>query len=438
LRAVTQTGTAGAKQESYTYDTAGNTLTRTREGRSQDLAWDVEGRLESVTEDSQKTSYVYNAEGERLIRRDPTGTTLYLNGTEIRLAKAGGAVTGTRYYTFDERTVAARTTRGVSFFTSDQQGTAQVQVDATSMAVTRRRLTPFGQERGTAAQGWVGERGFVNGTSDDSTGLIHLGAREYDPLIGRFISVDPLFDTEDPLSWNGYAYADSNPVTFNDADGQNCHSVESCAAMYPAKKKTTKKTKPKTTKKASRISTINNINRFVTAVVSSLVSAVKKAVELFRELRKDAQLANVAKKRRDRIKAEKNLKKHGTPDKYKWARAAGKSKLVRFMKGLGVVGGIVTFATHYYNDEYALEAAGNTAIEVGAASVGAAAGMRAGASLGAVCGPGAPYCMPAFAVVGGAGGSYGGALLGEYVTGRIKSWWHPTSGRIQGWIRRRF
>ena len=192
LRAVTQTGTAGAKQESYTYDTAGNTLTRTREGRSQDLAWDVEGRLESVTEDSQKTSYVYNAEGERLIRRDPTGTTLYLNGTEIRLAKAGGAVTGTRYYTFDERTVAARTTRGVSFFTSDQQGTAQVQVDATSMAVTRRRLTPFGQERGTAAQGWVGERGFVNGTRDDSTGLVHLGAREYDPVIGRFISVDPL------------------------------------------------------------------------------------------------------------------------------------------------------------------------------------------------------------------------------------------------------
>ncbi|WP_240361051.1 RHS repeat-associated core domain-containing protein [Streptomyces clavuligerus] len=39
----------------------------------------------------------------------------------------------------------------------------------------------------------------MGGTDDTkSTGLTHLGAREYDPSIGRFISADPLLQTSIP------------------------------------------------------------------------------------------------------------------------------------------------------------------------------------------------------------------------------------------------
>ncbi|WUP09261.1 hypothetical protein OHA28_38385 [Streptomyces sp. NBC_00269] len=38
-----------------------------------------------------------------------------------------------------------------------------------------------------------GTRGYVGGTTDP-TGLTHLGAREYDPNLGSFISVDPVID----------------------------------------------------------------------------------------------------------------------------------------------------------------------------------------------------------------------------------------------------
>ncbi|MFD3472245.1 RHS repeat-associated core domain-containing protein [Streptomyces sp. NPDC058682] len=47
------------------------------------------------------------------------------------------------------------------------------------------------------------ERGFVGGTRDRTTGLTHLGAREHDPVLGRFIAVDPLMVTDDPRLLHG-------------------------------------------------------------------------------------------------------------------------------------------------------------------------------------------------------------------------------------------
>ncbi|MEU3735434.1 RHS repeat-associated core domain-containing protein, partial [Streptomyces sp. NPDC033538] len=89
----------------------------------------------------------------------------------------------------------------------------------TTLAVTRRRQLPFGQLRSEHSEAMPGTRGFVSGT-EDPTGLTHLGAREYDPALGSFISVDPLLDIDDPLQMNAYAYANSRPVTASDPDGK--------------------------------------------------------------------------------------------------------------------------------------------------------------------------------------------------------------------------
>ena len=60
----------------------------------------------------------------------------------------------------------------------------------------------------------------VHGGTLDSTGLTHLGAREYDPSTGRFISDDPVTDTNDPQQINGYTYANGAPATMSDQDGR--------------------------------------------------------------------------------------------------------------------------------------------------------------------------------------------------------------------------
>ncbi|MEV6591637.1 polymorphic toxin-type HINT domain-containing protein [Streptomyces acidicola] len=211
---------SAAGRTSYTYDPSGNTDVRTIGGKAQDLDFNAEGSLEKVTEaDRTTTQYLNDADGNRLIRRDATGTTLYLGETELRLGKASGKVEATRYYTHGGQAVAVRTTAGLTWIASDHNGTASVQVDAATQAVTRRQMTPFGEDRGQAATAWVGERGFVGGT-EDPTGLTHLGAREYDASTGRFVSVDPVADVKDPQQINGYAYSNNNPVTFADPDGR--------------------------------------------------------------------------------------------------------------------------------------------------------------------------------------------------------------------------
>ncbi|MFE1291739.1 RHS repeat-associated core domain-containing protein [Streptomyces sp. NPDC058751] len=214
---------AGTKTgaSSYTYDGAGNTQTRTLDNQTQKLDWGLEGGLASVTAaDKTTTSFLDDADGNRLIRRDSTGTTLYLGETELRLDKASGTVVATRYYSHNGKTVAVRTPTGLTWITSDHNGTGNVQIDAATQALTRRQSMPFGEQRGSGATtAWVGDRGFVGGTQDP-TGLTHLGARDYDPATGRFVSVDPVADFKDPQQINGYAYSSNNPVSFADPDGK--------------------------------------------------------------------------------------------------------------------------------------------------------------------------------------------------------------------------
>ncbi|MEU7959808.1 polymorphic toxin-type HINT domain-containing protein [Micromonospora humida] len=110
-----------------------------------------------------------------------------------------------------------------------EDGTAQETIDASTLASTRRKFTPYGQARGTQPSVWPGQKGFVGGTIDSSTGLTHLGAREYEPGTGRFVSVDPIVDFTDPQQMQGYAYANNSPVSFSDASGLRFCADDNCS-----------------------------------------------------------------------------------------------------------------------------------------------------------------------------------------------------------------
>ncbi len=217
LTSLTTTDAAGSRTESYGYDATGNTTTRP----GQDLTWDAEGHLATVTEDGKTTSYLYDTAGNRLIARTPTETTLYLGHTEITLATGSDEPKATRYIPLGGGHTAIRSDDGTFAFTiGDHHGTGELAVQATTLALTQRRTLPFGALRGTTPTTWPGTKGFVGGTDDSkSTGLTHLGAREYDPDLGRFISVDPILDLADPQQMNGYNYGNDNPATLSDPDG---------------------------------------------------------------------------------------------------------------------------------------------------------------------------------------------------------------------------
>ncbi|MFB6622110.1 RHS repeat-associated core domain-containing protein [Streptomyces sp. NPDC056374] len=216
LPSVAQTG-VDPRTDTYTYDAAGNTETR-KIGNAdlETLVWDHEGHLKSTTKVTNTTSYLYDTEGQRLLRRDSTGTTLYLPGGNELHKDAAGKVSGTRYY----GGVAMYKGGKLTFLLADHHGTGTTQIkDDSTQAVTRRKTTIFGAPRGTQPTDWIGDKGFVGGTKDPDTSLTHLGAREYDPAIGRFISVDPILDLNDPQQSQGYSYGNNNPMSFSDPSG---------------------------------------------------------------------------------------------------------------------------------------------------------------------------------------------------------------------------
>ncbi|MFF2165528.1 RHS repeat domain-containing protein [Streptomyces sp. NPDC058175] len=223
------TRTTGPKTNTYDYDKNGNTKSRPGTSAQQTLAWNSEGKLAKTTEGTAETSYLYDASGELLIRRakGDGDTVLYLGGAEVRLTVKGTTKTlsGTRYYTGAGQTIAVRTavsgTAGtkLSFLAADHHGTSSVSLDATTYAITKRYTSPFGETRGTKPTNWPDDKAFLGAPADSDTGLTHIGAREYDPGIGQFISVDPLLTLDQHQSLNGYGYANQHPTTSSDPTG---------------------------------------------------------------------------------------------------------------------------------------------------------------------------------------------------------------------------
>lgn len=256
VSSVTTRGPTGSSVDSFSYHPDGTTKARNLNGSTQELTWDKSGRLSSAkAADGKTTSFVYTADGARLLRRDPSGTTLYLGQQEIKLAN--GTKTGTRYYSHGGATVAVRTGGGLYWQTGDHHGTTNTVVNAGDLAVTRRLFTPFGETRGTAPTSWPDERAFVGGIRDDSLGLITLGARQYDPKLGRFISVDPVIDPNDPQQLNGYAYANNNPASMSDPDGLKYFVDVDGQVTITSKKHATPKMIKRAAKKAKFVTAVN-------------------------------------------------------------------------------------------------------------------------------------------------------------------------------------
>ncbi|MFJ3781963.1 RHS repeat-associated core domain-containing protein [Streptomyces sp. NPDC090093] len=218
LTSVVSTG-AVTGTDTYTYDTAGNTGTRAPAGQpAQTLTWDTEGNLASVKGSGGTDEYLYDADGMRLLRRQAGTTTLYLGSQEVTWTKATGKTTARRSYDLGGATAVRQDNGSVGFVVADHHGTGELSVAADTQALTQRRSLPFGGIRGTTPASWPTDRGFVGGTQD-ATGLTHLGAREYDPALGRFVSGDPIMDPKDPQQLNGYAYGHNNPLRRSDPTG---------------------------------------------------------------------------------------------------------------------------------------------------------------------------------------------------------------------------
>jgi RHS repeat-associated protein len=239
--------TPGTKEWLWTCGATGEVFTTATKsqipasGQTQTLTYDTHGRTASVaTGDGTHTNtstYLYDAGGNLLEQTsavDGTDTTriLYLFGgaEQITLNVAAQTSTGLRTYTGPDGTQIIRDQAGnLSYQLAATQTTGTLLINAANDAVTRRYYDPYGNPRGTTPTNWISPndtRGFLNQPADTSSALDLLGARQYDPAQGRFLSPDPIFEAGDPNQMGGYTYAGDNPTTHADPNGLQ---VEECA-----------------------------------------------------------------------------------------------------------------------------------------------------------------------------------------------------------------
>jgi RHS repeat-associated protein len=101
---------------------------------------------------------------------------------------------------------------------SDFIGSVHVLTDATGAVVELYDYDAYGiplndQSGALTPFRYVGQLGYYK---DQDHGLMLLGARYYDPFIGRFITQDPIGYAGGP---NLYAYVSDNPVSYSDPSG---------------------------------------------------------------------------------------------------------------------------------------------------------------------------------------------------------------------------
>ncbi|HTE55051.1 MAG TPA: RHS repeat-associated core domain-containing protein [Kofleriaceae bacterium] len=193
----------------YRYDSSGRVIARG------DTTFDYgpDGHLSAAHVGSRTLTYDYDADGNRLLKREAgVPVAAYLGGgylTDdgfISPVKIGGRVAGV----LEDGAFRLVATDPRGTLLADQDGTPQL-ASPYGVRATRPDLS--------AALDYV-EKAY-----DPDLGSVRMGVRDYDPLLGQFWTPDPLFleaiekCAGSPVECNLYSYARNNPVSFVDPDG---------------------------------------------------------------------------------------------------------------------------------------------------------------------------------------------------------------------------
>ena len=110
----------------------------------------------------------------------------------------------------------------ITYYHNDISGTPLLATDAAGNVLWKENYQPYGDKLNKQPASAGNKVGFAGKPYDGNTGLSYMGARYYDPVIGRFMGIDPKgFDEGNLHSFNRYTYANNNPYKFVDPDGRS-------------------------------------------------------------------------------------------------------------------------------------------------------------------------------------------------------------------------
>lgn len=252
--AIEKNGTTQTASWTYAYDADGNRTSEVRSGTTGATAgtinytYNAGDELTSTSADT--TSWTYDANGDQTTN-GITGQTQMNNGRDAvsaigsenltdfgqgnttQLSRSTPATSysssalglstetqgsATTAYTRGPSgdLVSERTSTGTNYYVKDALGSVIDLFSSTGASIGGYSYSPYGEARSTSTATAVvaNTARYASGYFDTTSGLYKLGARYYDPTLGRFTQVDPSGQQQ-----NQYLYAGADPINNTDASG---------------------------------------------------------------------------------------------------------------------------------------------------------------------------------------------------------------------------
>ena len=225
----------------YSYDANGNMTARLNGATTElSVAWSSFNKPTQITETASgdEAAFTYGPDRARfkqhVVDNSLAHDVVYIGSLYERRIRLGNPDELVHYiqagatvaiHTIHDDGLAA--TNKTRYLHRDHLGSVDTLTGETGAVIERLSYDPHGKRRLSDWQAGTPvspnaetPRGFTGHEHLDSVGLIHMNGRIYDPMLGRFLSADPL--VPDPLtakSFNRYSYVHNNPLSFTDPSG---------------------------------------------------------------------------------------------------------------------------------------------------------------------------------------------------------------------------
>ncbi|GHU73072.1 hypothetical protein FACS189413_17050 [Bacteroidia bacterium] len=196
-----------------------------------DIANTSFNRTDSITLQGtlvKKLKFQYNADNQRnrslyyennVLKK----TMIYVGNYEKEFIVNGSAKEYDYIYTpegLSAIAIKSGGTRSFYYVNTDHLGSIRTVTTAAKAIQTRYYYDAWGKQSVTAGTS-ITNRGYLAQEHLNEFGLINLNARLYDPVLGRFLGVDPYVQEAGfTQSFNRYAYGLNNPFRYTDPNGE--------------------------------------------------------------------------------------------------------------------------------------------------------------------------------------------------------------------------